>query len=150
MSCTTSENNFFSISTDLTVATCEEAWVFILLCVVNTIVIAVRNWCYTKMSQAQREMLLNVKKYNGTSIRSEWNRVFTYYMWITALAQFLRIVSILFILNANFWQLILITLVNILTSYVMFRYDVVKEDVRDAQAPLLSRVTTSSLFGGFY
>ena len=83
-------------------------------------------------------MLLKVPRYVGGRESDRWRNEFYKFLYLTAAAQVVYLVQVVFIITTNLWQLLIMVIASTASDYVLYefdyvtadKYDTVREDIR--------------------
>ena len=131
MSCSAIEDSTF-LSTNSVFATveCTGALAFLGFTLLNIASAFLSNYVFS-LRQQQRRMLLKVPRYVAGRESDRWRTEFYKFLYLTAAAQSVYIVQVVFIITTSLWQLLIMVLASTASDYTIYEFDYVKTDKYD-------------------
>ena len=138
MSCQATEGSlFFDTVSVFANVECTGTAAFLGFAVLNILAAFFSNWVFS-LRQQQRRMLLKIPRYVGTKESDRWRNEFYKFLTITAAAQAVYLVQVVFIITTNLWQLLIMVIASTASDYLLYefnyvttdKYDTVREDIQ--------------------
>lgn len=76
-------------------------------------------------------MLLKVPRYQSGRESDRWRNEFYKFVYLTAAAQIVYLVQVIFIITTNLWQLLIMVAASTASDYLLYEYDFVTSDKYD-------------------
>ena len=131
MSCNTIEDStFFSSTSVFATVECTGSLAFLGFTLLNIVSAFLSNYVFS-LRQQQRRMLLKVPRYNVGRESDRWRTEFYKFLYLTAAAQAIYIVHVVFIITTNLWQLLIMVIASTASDYILYEFDYVKADKYD-------------------
>lgn len=131
MSCSAIEGStFFSTNSIFATIECTGALAFLGFTVLNIVTAFLSNYVFS-LRQQQRRMLLKVPRYVAGRESDRWRTEFYKFLYLTAAAQSVYIVQVVFIITTSLWQLLIMVVASTASDYTIYEFDYVKADKYD-------------------
>ena len=131
MSCNTVEDStFFSSTSVFATVECTGSLAFLGFTLLNIVSAFLSNYVFS-LRQQQRRMLLKVPRYIAGRESDRWRTEFYKFLYLTAAAQSIYIVQVVFIITTNLWQLLIMVVASTASDYILYEFDYVKADKYD-------------------
>jgi hypothetical protein len=131
MSCNTIEDStFFSSTSVFATVECTGSLAFLGFTLLNIVSAFLSNYVFS-LRQQQRRMLLKVPRYIAGRESDRWRTEFYKFLYLTAAAQSIYIVQVVFIITTNLWQLLIMVVASTASDYILYEFDYVKADKYD-------------------
>lgn len=131
MSCSAIEGStFFSTNSIFATIECTGALAFLGFTVLNIVTAFLSNYVFS-LRQQQRRMLLKVPRYVAGRESDRWRTEFYKFLYLTAAAQSVYIVQVVFIITTSLWQLLIMVVASTASDYAIYEFDYVKADKYD-------------------
>ena len=131
MSCNAVEGStFFSSTSVFATVECTGSLAFLGFTLLNIVTTFLSNYVFS-LRQQQRRMLLKVARYIAGRESDRWRTEFYKYLYLTAAAQAIYIVQVVFIITTNLWQLLIMVVASTASDYILYEFDYVKADKYD-------------------
>lgn len=131
MSCQATEGSlFFETVSVFANVECTGAPAFIGFAVLNILAAFFSNWVFS-LRQQQRRMLLKIPRYSGNIESDRWRTEFYKFLTITAAAQAVNLIQVIFIITSNLWQLLIMVLASTASDYLLYEFNYVTADKYD-------------------
>lgn len=110
---------------------CEGSLSFLGFVLLNIVLSFLSNYLYSLRHQ-QRRMLLKLPRYTSTGMESAaWRTEFYKFLSLTTLAQLVYLVTVVFIITTNLWQLLVMVFATTASEYVLYEMGFLKADKYD-------------------
>ena len=131
MSCSAIEGStFFSTNSIFATIECTGTLAFLGFTLLNIVTAFLSNYVFS-LRQQQRRMLLKVARYIAGRESDRWRTEFYKFLYLTAAAQAIYIVQVVFIITTNLWQLLIMVVASTASDYILYEFDYVKSDKYD-------------------
>jgi hypothetical protein len=131
MSCRIQDSEFFLFTSSLANAKCDGVVAFVGFSLINIIIAFLSTYIYSIRHQ-QRRMLLKIDRYDSQKAETEqWRGEFYRFLTLTAISQVVYILSVVFIINTNLWQLLIMIVATTASEYILYKYNFIKGDKYD-------------------
>tara|TARA_B100000902_G_scaffold203320_1_gene193897 strand:+ start:356 stop:772 length:417 start_codon:yes stop_codon:yes gene_type:complete len=131
MSCSAIEDStFFSSTSVFATIECTGSLAFLGFTLLNIVSAFLSNYVFS-LRQQQRRMLLKVPRYIAGRESDRWRNEFYKFLYLTAAAQAIYIVQVVFIITTNLWQLLIMVVASTASDYILYEFDYVKADKYD-------------------
>lgn len=131
MSCNAVEDStFFSSTSVFATVECTGSLAFLGFTLLNIVSAFLSNYVFS-LRQQQRRMLLKVARYIAGRESDRWRTEFYKFLYLTAAAQSIYIVQVVFIITTNLWQLLIMVVASTASDYILYEFDYVKADKYD-------------------
>ena len=131
MSCSTIEaSTFLSTNSIFATVECTGSLAFLGFTVLNITSAFLSNYVFS-LRQQQRRMLLKVPRYVAGRESDRWRTEFYKFLYLTAAAQSIYIVQVVFIITTSLWQLLIMVAASTASDYIIYELDYVKADKYD-------------------
>ena len=131
MSCNAIEDStFFSSTSVFATVECTGSLAFLGFTLLNIVSAFLSNYVFS-LRQQQRRMLLKVPRYIAGRESDRWRTEFYKFLYLTAAAQSIYIVQVVFIITTNLWQLLIMVVASTASDYILYEFDYVKADKYD-------------------
>ena len=132
MSCASiPESSFFSTYSVFANVRCDGSLAFLGFTILNIVTSFLSNYLYSLRHQ-QRRMLLKIPRYASGGMESErWRTEFYKFLTLTAASQVVYIITVVFIITTNLWQLLIMVVATTSSEYVLYEFNYLKPDKYD-------------------
>lgn len=138
MSCASiAESSFFSTYSVFANVRCDGSLAFLGFTILNIVMSFLSNYLYSLRHQ-QRRMLLKLPRYVGGGARGlgemeseRWRTEFYKFLTLTAAAQVVYIITVVFIITTNLWQLLIMVMATTSSEYILYEFNFLKPDKYD-------------------
>jgi len=131
MSCNAIEDStFFSSTSVFATVECTGSLAFLGFTLLNIVTAFLSNYVFS-LRQQQRRMLLKVPRYVAGRESDRWRNEFYKFLYLTAAAQSVYIVQVVFIITTNLWQLLIMVVASTASDYTIYEFDYIKADKYD-------------------
>lgn len=131
MSCQAIEgSSFFDTKSIFANVECTGTPAFLGFTILNIVSAFLSNYVFS-LRQQQRRMLLKVPRYIAGRESDRWRNEFYKFVYLTAAAQVVYLVQVVFIITTNLWQLLIMVIASTASDYLLYEYDFVTSDKYD-------------------
>ena len=131
MSCQAIEgSSFFDTTSIFANVECTGTPAFLGFTILNIVAAFLSNYVFS-LRQQQRRMLLKVPRYQSGRESDRWRNEFYKFVYLTAAAQVVYLVQVIFIITTNLWQLLIMVAASTTSDYLLYEYDFVTSDKYD-------------------
>lgn len=139
MSCQPIEgSSFFDTKSIFANVECEGTPAFLGFTLLNIVAAFLSNYVFS-LRQQQRRMLLKVPRYMAGRESDRWRNEFYKFLYLTAAAQAVYLVQVVFIITTNLWQLLIMVAASTASDYLLYEYNFVTTDKYDTLSALSDR-----------
>jgi len=125
------DSQFFSTTSVFANVQCDGSLAFLGFALLNIVATFLSNYTYSLRHQ-QRRMLLKIPRYDRQQRESDrWRTEFYKFLSLTAVSQVVYIVTVVFIITTNLWQLLVMVLATTSSEYVLYEFGFLKPDKYD-------------------
>lgn len=139
MSCQAIEgSSFFETKSIFANVECTGTPAFLGFTLLNIVAAFLSNYVFS-LRQQQRRMLLKVPRYQAGQESDRWRTEFYKFLYLTAAAQAVYLVQVVFIITTNLWQLLIMVAASTASDYLLYEYNFVTTDKYDTLSALSDR-----------
>lgn len=131
MSCQTiEESSFFKTTSIFANVECSGTAAFLGFTILNIVAAFLSNYVFS-LRQQQRRMLLKVPRYVAGRESDRWRTEFYKFLYLTAAAQSVNLIQVIFIITTNLWQLLIMVAASTASDYILYELNYVTADKYD-------------------
>lgn len=131
MSCQAIEgSSFFDTTSIFATVECTGTPAFLGFTILNIVAAFLSNYVFS-LRQQQRRMLLKVPRYQSGRESDRWRNEFYKFVYLTAAAQVVYLVQVIFIITTNLWQLLIMVAASTASDYILYEFNYVTSDKYD-------------------